>query len=166
MKKSILTAVLCLACFAVVAQNLNPLNFSGKMYVQSMVILSTPRYVSYENHAILSKDMTIPMTKIVKCILDFENGIITIDGKEDRIKVTAAKNCSSDSGSCSVIFMDMLDSPDKMELVWPEYGQPYIQQITKSDDGVKIARVMLSKTPVVADPNDVMLEMFKALGTM
>lgn len=166
MKKSILTAVLCLACFAVVAQNLNPLNFSGKMYIQSIVILSTPRYVSYENHAILSKDMTLPMPEIKVCILDFEKNVVTIDGSENRIKVTAARDCGSASERCSVIFMDMLDSYDKMELVWPKYGQPYIQQITKSDDGVKIARVMLSKTPVVADPNDVMLEMFKALGTM
>lgn len=166
MKKTVLTVALCLAGLVVAAQNLNPLNFSGKMYVQSIVILSTPRYVSYEDHAILSKDMTIPMQKITKCILDFENGIITMDDQENKIKVTAAKNCSSDSGSCSVIFMDMLDSSDKMELVWPKYGQPYCQQITQDGNSVKIARAMLSPNPVVADPNDAMLEMLKALGTM
>lgn len=166
MKKVVLTAALCLACVVAVAQSVNPLNFSGKMYIQSVVILSTPRYVSYENHAIVSKDMTIPMIEISKCILDFEKGVVTLDGKDNRIKVTAARNCGSGSDMCSVIFMDMLDSSDKMELVWPKYGQPYIQQITKEGSGVKIARAMLSPNPVVADPNDAMLEMLKALGTM
>ena len=57
MKRSF--AILCVAMTLLMtasAKNpkLNPLNYSGKMYVSAMEVLTTPRYISYEDHAILS----------------------------------------------------------------------------------------------------------------
>jgi hypothetical protein len=55
---------------------------------------------------------------------------------------------------------------DKAELVWPEFGKPYFQQITKIDDGVKIARMVLSRKPYVADESEALRNMLMGLGTM
>lgn len=38
-------------------------------------------------------------------------------------------------------------SVGKMELVWPQYKKPYLQTITKKDNGVDIARMLLSDKP-------------------
>jgi hypothetical protein len=62
--------------------------------------------------------------------------------------------------------MDMVDSSDKMELVWSQYGKPYAQQITPSDDGVGIARLILSQKPYVASESEALYEMLQNLGTM
>lgn len=61
MKKSIITIILALASVIIAAaQSTNPLNYSGRMYVEAIEIIATPRYVSYEDHAILSQQMCIP----------------------------------------------------------------------------------------------------------
>ena len=60
------------------AQSANPLNYSGRMFVSSYEVLSTPRYVSYEDHAIISTDMGIPMVEVTKVIFDFEKNKITM----------------------------------------------------------------------------------------
>lgn len=166
MKRMFLIAALSLASLTTMAQDVDPLNFSGKMYVESIIAFSTPRYVSYENHAILSKDITIPILEITTCILDFENGVISIDDKEYRIKVTSAKVYDDYLKRETVIYMDMLDCNDKMELIWPEHGQPYIQQITGTSDGVNIARCMLTTKPVIADPEHAIIEALMTLGNL
>jgi len=95
MKKNIITIILALASvFIASAQSTNPLNYSGRMYVEAIEIIATPRYVSYEDHAILS------------------------------------------------------------------------QQITKTDDGVKIARMVLSRKPYVADESEALRDMLMGFGTM
>lgn len=67
MKKSIITIILALASvFIASAQSTNPLNYSGRMYVEAIEIIATPRYVSYEDHAILSQQMRIPSVEITK----------------------------------------------------------------------------------------------------
>ena len=66
--------MLCAA--TVLAQSTNPLNYSGKMFVSSYEILSTPRYVSYEDHGILNSELTMPVTEITTLISDFENGTL------------------------------------------------------------------------------------------
>jgi hypothetical protein len=73
---------------------------------------------------------------------------------------------NTDSGWTVVIYMDMVDSSDKMELVWSQYGKPYAQQITPSDDGVGIARLILSQKPYVASESEALYEMLQNLGTM
>ena len=56
MKPRILVfTIALLASFAAAAQSTNPLNYSGRMYVEAIEIIATPRYVSYEDHAILSQ---------------------------------------------------------------------------------------------------------------
>ena len=56
MKKIILTITLMLASFVfAAAQSTNPLNYSGRMYVEAIEIYATPRYISYEDHAIVSQ---------------------------------------------------------------------------------------------------------------
>ena len=95
MKKNIITIILALASVIITAaQSTNPLNYSGRMYVEAIEIIATPRYVSYEDHAILSQQMRIPSV-----------------------------------------------------------------EITKIDDGVKIARMVLSSKPYVADESEALRNM-------
>ena len=167
MKKIITTSILVLASFVfAAAQSINPLNYSGRMYVEAIEIIQTPRYVSYEDHAILSQQMCIPSVQITKCEMDFEKGTVTVDNKEMRIKVNATKKYDTDCGWVVVIYTDLVDEGDKAELVWPEYGKPFFQQITKTDDGVKIARMVLSSKPYVADEAEALRDMLMGLGTM
>ena len=73
MKKIIIPVTLVLTSFVVAAaQSSNPLNYSGRMYVEAIEIIATPRYVSYEDHAILSQQMRIPSVEITKIDMDFE----------------------------------------------------------------------------------------------
>ena len=167
MKKSIITIILALvSCIAATAQSTNPLNYSGRMYVEAIEIIQTPRYVSYEDHAILSQQMRIPSVQITKCEMDFEKGTVTVDNKEMRIKVNATKKYDTDRGWVVVIYTDLIDEGDKAELVWPEFGKPYFQQITKADNGVNIARMVLTSKPYVADEGEALMNLLQGLGTM
>lgn len=166
MKHIILTAVLAIACTLGHAQSTNPLNYGGRMYLESIEIISTPRYISYEDHAILSTQMRMPSTEITKVEFDFEKNTVSIGGTPNRIKVTSTKKYNTDHGWVVVIYADMIDEGDKMEIVWKEYGKPYAQQITKTNDGVKIARMNLSRQPKVVSEADAAAEMLKGLGTL
>ncbi|MBP3256826.1 MAG: hypothetical protein J6M23_02345 [Bacteroidales bacterium] len=167
MKKSIITIILALASVVIAAaQSTNPLNYSGRMYVEAIEIIATPRYVSYEDHAILSQQMRIPSTKIMKCDMDFEKGSILVDETSMKVRVNATKKYNTDYGWIVVIYMDLVNEGDKAELVWPEFGKPYLQQITKADEGVNIAKMVLSRKPYVADGSEAMRDLLKGLGTM
>ena len=158
--------MLALAGILGYAQSTNPLNYSGRMYVEAIEIIQTPRYVSYEDHAILSQQMRIPSVQITKCEMDFEKGTVTVDNKEMRIKVNATKKYDTDHGWVVVIYTELVDEGDKAELVWPEFGKPYFQQITKVDNGVNIARMVLTSKPYVADEAEALRDMLMGLGTM
>ena len=166
MKHIILTVVLAIACTLGHAQSTNPLNYGGRMYLESIEIISTPRYISYEDHAILSTQMRMPSTEITKVEFDFEKNTVSIGGTPNRIKVTSTKKYNTDHGWVVVIYADMIDEGDKMEIVWEEYGKPYAQQITKTNDGVKIARMNLSRQPKIVSEADAAAEMLKGLGTL
>lgn len=167
MKKIVATIILILACFIIAAaQSTNPLNYSGRMYVEAIEIIATPRYVSYEDHAILSQQMRIPSVEITKIDMDFEKGIVIAKEIEMKIKVNGCKKYDTDRGWVVVIYVDLLDEGDKAELVWPEFGKPFFQQITKTADGVKIARMVLSSKPYVADESEALRNMLMGLGTM
>ena len=62
--------------------------------------------------------------------------------------------------------MDLVNEGNKAELVWPEFGKPYIQQITPNDEGVKIARIVLSQKPYVADEMEALMNLMQGLETM
>ena len=158
--------MLALAGILGYAQSTNPLNYSGRMNVEAIEIIQTPRYVSYEDHAILSQQMRIPSVQITKCEMDFEKGTVTVDNKEMRIKVNATKKYDTDRGWVVVIYTDLVDEGDKAELVWPEFGKPYFQQITKVDNGVNIARMVLTSKPYVADEGEALMNLLQGLGTM
>ena len=97
MKKSIITIILAQASVIIAAaQSTNPLNYSGRMYVEAIEIIATPRYVSYEDHAILSQQMCIPSVEITKCDMDFEKGTVTVKGREMKMKVNACKKYDTD----------------------------------------------------------------------
>ena len=136
------------------------------MYLESIEIISTPRYISYEDHAILSTQMRIPSMEITKIEFDFENNIVTMGGTPNRIKVISTKKYNTDYGWVVVIYTDMIDEGDKMEIVWREHGTSYAQQITKTDNGVKIARMNLSRQPYVADGGEALMNLFQGLVTM
>ena len=168
MKKNSIIAIMVALVSSIVAaaQSTNPLNYSGRMYVEAIEIIQTPRYVSYEDHAIMSQQMRIPSVQITKCEMDFEKGTVIVDNKEMRIKVNATKKYDTDRGWVVVIFTDLVDEGDKAELVWPEFGKPYFQQITKADNGVNIARMVLTSKPYVADEAEALRDMLMGLGTM
>ena len=166
MKRTILIVMLALAGILGYAQSTNPLNYSGRMYVEAIEIIATPRYVSYEDHAILSQQMRIPSVEITKIDMDFEKGIVIAKEIEMKIKVNGCKKYDTDRGWVVVVYVDLVDEGDKAELVWPEFGKPYFQQITKTEDGVKIARMVLSRKPYVADESEALRNMLMGLGTM
>ena len=166
MKRTILIVMLALAGILGYAQSTNPLNYSGKMYVEAIEIIATPRYVSYEDHAILSQQMRIPSVEITKIDMDFEKGIVTAKEIEMKIKVNGCKKYDTDRGWVVVVYVDLVNEGDKAELVWPEFGKPFFQQITKTADGVKIARMILSSKPYVADESEALRDMLMGLGTM
>ncbi|MCR5277379.1 MAG: hypothetical protein K6D54_06930 [Bacteroidales bacterium] len=166
MKHITLIFVLTLATITAAAQSTNPLNYSGRMYVEAIEIIATPRYVSYEDHAILSQQMRIPSVEITKIDMDFEKGIVIAKEIEMKIKVNGCKKYDTDRGWVVVIYVDLVNEGDKAELVWPEFGKPFFQQITKTDDGVKIARMVLSSKPYVADESEALRDMLMGLGTM
>lgn len=167
MKKIIITITLMLTSFVIAAaQSTNPLNYSGRMYVEAIEIIATPRYVSYEDHAILSQQMRIPSVEITKCDMDFEKGTVTVKDSEMKTKVTGCKRYDTDHGWVVVVYVDLVNEGDKAELVWPEYGKPFFQQITTADDGVNIARMVLSRKPYVADEGEALMNLLQGLGTM
>lgn len=166
MKRTILIVMLALAGILGYAQSTNPLNYSGKMYVEAIEIIATPRYVSYEDHAILSQQIRIPSVEITKIDMDFEKGIVTAKEIEMKIKVNGCKKYDTDRGWVVVVYVDLVNEGDKAELVWPEFGKPFFQQITKTADGVKIARMILSSKPYVADESEALRDMLMGLGTM
>ena len=166
MKRTVLITLLAFACILGYAQSTNPLNYSGRMYVEAIEIIVTPRYVSYEDHAILSQQMRIPSVEITKIDMDFEKGIVTVSDNEMKIKVNGCKRYDYDRGWVVVVYVDLFNEGDKAELVWPEFGKPYFQQITKTEDGVKIARMVLSRKPYVADESDALMNLLQGLGTM
>ncbi len=167
MKKSIITIILALATVIIAAaQSTNPLNYSGRMYVEAIEIIATPRYVSYEDHAILSQQMRIPSVEITKIDIDFEKGIVTAKDIETKVKVNGCKKYDTDRGWVVVVYVDLINEGDKAELVWPEFGKPYFQQITKADDGVHIVRMILTSKPYVADESEALMNLLQGLGTM
>ena len=168
MKQRILVLTIALlASFATAAQSTNPLNYSGRMYIEAIEIIATPRYVSYEDHAILSQQMRIPSVEVTACELDFEKSIITVDGKEMKVKVTKVQQYEVATGGWIVVlYMDMIGTNDKMELVWPQIGKPYLQQITKTDDSVNIARMILSFRPYKASEEETLMNLLRGLSTM
>ena len=166
MKHITLIFVLTLATITAAAQSTNPLNYSGRMYVEAIEIIATPRYVSYEDHAILSQQMRIPSVEITKIDMDFEKGIVIAKEIEMKIKVNGCKKYDTDRGWVVVVYVDLVNEGDKAELVWPEFGKPFFQRITKTDEGVKIARMVLSSKPYVADESEALRDMLMGLGTM
>ena len=162
-------AIICAAIAMLMtasAQNpkLNPLNYSGKMYISAVEMLTTPRYVSYEEHAILSSEMTVPVIEVTVAHFDFEKKIVIIDGKETRIGKTYVKEYTSDYYSTFVIYMEPAEKGDCMELVWPEKGNPYLQQITPGEKEVAICKMKLSHKPVAVSGEDALMQMLNSLG--
>ena len=167
MKKSIITIILALVSgIAATAQSTNPLNYSGRMYVEAIEIYATPRYISYEDHAIVSQQMRIPSVEITKIDMDFEKGTVTVSDTEMKVKVNGCKRYEADHGWTVVVYVDLVNEGDKGELVWPEFGKPYFQQITKADNGVNIARMVLTSKPYVADEGEALMNLLQGMGTM
>ena len=166
MKRTVLITLLAFACIMGYAQSTNPLNYSGRMYVEAIDIIATPRYVSYEDHAILSQQMRIPSVEITKIDMDFEKGIVIAKEIEMKIKVNGCKKYDTDRGWVVVVYVDLVDEGDKAELVWPEFGKPFFQQITKTDDSVNIARMILSFRPYKASEEETLMNLLRGLSTM
>lgn len=164
MKKTILIMMLAIACTMTGhAQSTNPLNYSGRMYIEAIDIFQTPRYVSYEDHAILSRQMRMPTTEVAKFEMDFEKGTIIIDTQVMKVKVNATKKYATNEGWVVVLYMDD-DEKDKYELIWPEYGKPYYQQIVKTDKGISLVRMILSSKPYAATEEEALRELLQGLG--
>lgn len=106
--------------------------------------------------------MTIPVIEITKVLFDFENNIINLNNKDHKIKVTGTKKYTMTDGSWNVvIFISFLDETDKYELVWREYGSPYLKEITKTDECVKICKMNLSTKPKATSPEDALMQLLR-----
>lgn len=165
--KRIITILSFVLCGVIsYAQSTNPLNYSGRMFVSSYEVLSTPRYVSYEDHGILSSDVTIPVTEVTTFLSDFENGTIRSGEDEYKIKVTATKKYTLTDGTwVVVIYMQTIDGTKHFEYIWREYGHPYLDTIIKNDDGTyKIIRLNLSSKPHAASPDEALIQMLGSYG--
>ena len=164
MKKIITLLASLVVAVSALAQSMNPLNYSGKMYISSIDALSTPRYISYEDHAIISQEMSIPVIEVTKVIFDFENNIINLNEKDHKIKVTSIKKYLTDDGWNVVLYIDFLEEVDKYELVWREYGHPFLQEITRKESGVEIARMNLSSKPTATSPENALMQLLGGYG--
>jgi hypothetical protein len=145
---------------------LNPLNYSGRMYISSVEAISTPRYVSYEDHAILSTELSVPVVEVSKVEFDFKNNVILIQDKSTAITNVRIKEHTDEYSRIIVIYMDLVDSTDKMELVWPDDDSPYLLQITPDDDKVAICKMKLSQKPVASSGEDALMQLLNSLGGM
>ena len=165
-KKIIIIVIAMLASFSAAAQSLNPLNYSGRMYLEAIEIYETPRYISYEDHAIVSRKSRIPVMQVTKVDMDFGKGTVITDGSELKVKVRTVKKYDTDRGWVVVLYFDYTEIGDKGELVWPEFGKPYLQEITQLEGRVTIARMLLSKTPYAATEVEALLDILQGMGTM
>lgn len=124
--------------------DLNPLNYSGKMYVAGIEVYSTPRYVSYEDHAILTKTFYVPAVENNPYEADFERNVISISHEPMKVKVDSVKKYATDFLEDDVvIYMHLVRSGDPAEIVWPAFGVPYFQQISNGENGKEICRFLL-----------------------
>ena len=166
MKRIITVLLFVLYGVMALAQSTNPLNYSGRMFVSSYEVLSTPRYVSYEDHGILSSDLTIPVTEVTTLLSDFENGTLKSGETEYKIKVTNTKKCTLTDGSWAVvIYMQAIDGTARFEYIWREYGHAYLDTINKQDDGTfKIIRMNLSRKPQATSPDEALIQMLGSYG--
>ena len=148
------------------AQSTNPLNYSGRMFVSSYEVLSTPCYVSYEDHGILSSDLTIPVTEVTTLLSDFENGSIKSGETEYKIKVTNTKKYTLTDGTWVVVlYLQTLDGSTRFEYIWREYGHAYLDTINKQDDGTfKIIRMNLSRKPQSTSHDEAFIQMLGSYG--
>ena len=136
------------------------------MYISSVDAISTPRYVSYEDHAILSTELSVPVVEVSKIEFDFKNNVILIQDKSTAITNVRIKEHTDEYSRIIVIYMDLVDSTDKMELVWPDDDSPYLLQITPDDDKVAICKMKLSQKPVASSGEDALMQLLNSLGGM
>lgn len=163
MKRILLSMLAGVMTLAAGAQSTNPLNYSGTMYVESITVIETPRYISYEDHAILTEQMTIPSVEVTKIVMDFENNTLTLKNDVSKIKVNDCKKYDTNHGWEVVIYCEDIKG-GKIELVWREHGKPYLQAISKTESGTTIAKMILSSKPVASSPEDAMMGLFQGLG--
>lgn len=137
----------------------NPLNYSGKMYVSSMEIISTPRYVSYGDHAILSTELSVPTVEETPVVMDFVNNMITLPTSKIQVKNVEAKTYYEGLVETVVISMRNVENNNLVELVWPELGSPYFMECGQDEDGdVSIVKFNLAKTHTMPS-EEALLEM-------
>lgn len=166
MKKRLLTLAMCLLPLSLFAQSTNPLNYSGKLFVSSYDIISTQRYVSFDDHAILNKEMNVPVIEIKKMVFDFENNVITSeDGTEHKIKVLQTKRYDMTDETWNVVIsIDFLEDDKLYEFVWRQYGNPYFLVISKTDEGISGCRINLSLKPAASSPENALIQMLGSYG--
>lgn len=137
----------------------NPLNYSGKMYVSSMEIISTPRYVSYGDHAILNTELSVPTVEETPVVMDFVNNMITLPTSKIQVKNVEAKTYYEGLVETVVISMRNVENNSLVELVWPGVGSPYLMMSGQGEDGdVSIVKFNLAKTHTMPS-EEALLEM-------
>ncbi|MBQ5679142.1 MAG: hypothetical protein IIV44_04365 [Rikenellaceae bacterium] len=169
MKRTILLFVMgILLPISLFSQNpkLNPLNYSGKMYVSSVALISTPRYVSYGDHALLSTDFSLPSVDAMPIEFDFKNNVITLpptkgqeQGEKLQIKNVVAKTYKEGYSETIVISMQEVNDPTKLELVWSETTNPYLLVIMQEEDNVSIMKYTLSQKHSAPSTEQVLMQL-------
>jgi len=169
MKRLLCISAMLLIVTMVPAQSLlttNPKNYSGKMYVKGMDILSTPRYISFSDHAIISKSMPVPVVKLITVTFNFEKNIFIMD--TDTVHFTfdgiqKYKDSLEDHVVLSFHSNKKEADKDRYELVWPEFNSPYLLEITKGEDGFELCKMILSHDKPELSPGDAIQQLLEGL---
>ena len=143
------------------AQSLNPLNYSGKMYVIKMESITTTRYVSFEDHSLLTTEFEMDPASWgllgMAITFDFKKKIIRWHGSsifgedaqksEELFSVISTKKYITDHKQWIAVISMKPSSKEKYyryELVWPQYGYPYFQSMRNDGEKCEITRYTLS----------------------
>ena len=159
------------------AQSLNPLNYSGQLFVESFEFFSTPRYISYNDHAIIFPISKMPSFAIIKLYFDFQKSTFTTtvvdEGKSEiinqKMTLLSTKKYKAEDGGWAVVLTIQLseDEPGtKNELVWEQYGNPYMLSIKKNnkknfEGDIIITKTNLSSKPKATSVEEAFLEAIK-----
>ena len=64
-----------------------------------------------------------------------------------------------------VIYIETTDGARRFEYVWREYGNPYLDTITRENDcSIKIVRMNLSSKPRVTSPDEAFIQLLNSYG--
>lgn len=144
--------------------SMNPLNYSGKMYLTAVEGFETPRYVSFDDHALLSSKGRVPTVEVTPVSIDFDKKTLTMLDKVRRFKNVRIREHILIDGEAIVIYADDVKDATKYEFVFHNYDDPYFQIIKPlAEGGMAIERCHLSEKPKDVSPAEALDALLRIL---